>query len=60
MLLTTPALCYYDAGRPTVVSVDTSSYGLGTALLQDHDGELQLVAFCSQTLTYTEKTMLAN
>lgn len=47
MLVTVPALQYYDAGRSTVVSADARSYGLGAALLQDHDGELRPVAFCS-------------
>lgn len=40
MLLTAPAL-YYDAVRPTVVGTDSSSYGLGTAPLQDRDGKLR-------------------
>ena len=42
------ALAYYD-------SADASSYGLGGVLLQDHDGQLRPVAYCSRTLSSAEQ-----
>lgn len=50
-----PALCYYDTRRPTVASADASSYDLGAALLQDHEGKLRAFAFCSLTFTDAKK-----
>jgi len=53
-MMTSPVLTFYDVIRPTTVSADTSSYGIGVVLLQLHGEDWKPVAYCSRRFTDTE------
>ncbi|CAG7718948.1 unnamed protein product, partial [Allacma fusca] len=56
ILTTAPMLAHFDKSRATVVSADSSSYGLGAVLRQvGDDGNLHPIAYASRTLSKSEK-----
>ncbi|UYV63627.1 hypothetical protein LAZ67_2005063, partial [Cordylochernes scorpioides] len=56
LLTTQPILAAYDVRKPTMVSSDASSYGLGAVLKQEGKNGIWLpVAYSSRTMTPTEK-----
>jgi len=50
-----PVLAFYDVKKPTVVSADASSYGIGGVILQEHPSGLKPVAFYSRSLSMAER-----
>lgn len=50
-----PVLAHYNPDRPTKVSADASSYGLGAVLLQQQDGEWRPIFYASRSMTSTEQ-----
>ena len=49
-LTSAPSLAYFDPKCETIVSADSSSYGIGGVLMQTHRDKILTVAFCSLTL----------
>ena len=54
-LSSTPVLAHYSPDKPTKVSVDVSSYGLGGVLLQKEENDWKPVFYASRSLTPTEQ-----
>jgi len=55
MMASTPTLVPYSLHRKTMLSADSSSFGLGAALLQLVDGVWKPVAFASRCLSSAEQ-----
>ena len=55
ILTSQPVLVYNDMTNPILISADASSYAIGGCLLQEHDGVLKPVAYCSRSLNDSEK-----
>ena len=57
LITSAPVLRYFDPSKPTIVSADASSYGLGDVILQQQSSDtkdMRPVAFASRTLTDAE------
>lgn len=57
VLSSSPVLAHYDPSLPLILAVDSSGYGLGSALLQRYeDGVERLVCCASRTLSSSESS----
>ena len=54
-LSTAPVLRHYDPQKPTKISADASSYGMGGVLLQKEGTDWEPVFYASRSLTDTEQ-----
>ena len=58
MVSHTRVLAYYDLTKPTSVSADASSYGIGGVIMQDQgNGRMKPIAFCSRILNLLKNAM---
>ncbi|XP_055915467.1 uncharacterized protein K02A2.6-like [Eupeodes corollae] len=56
ILTSEPVLAIYDSNKETVISADSSSYGIGAVIRQRQlDGKLKPISYASRTLTECEK-----
>ena len=56
LLSSTPVLAFYHPNRPTTVSANSSSYGLGPVLTQQQpDSSWRPVAYCSRSPSVAEQ-----
>lgn len=55
-LTSSPVLALFDPKKPTVLSTDASSFGIGAVLRQEQDnGQYKPVAYASRTMSETER-----
>lgn len=54
-LTTAPVLRFPDYNKQFILASDASYLGLGSVLMQEHNGKLHPIAFASHTLTNAEK-----
>ena len=50
LVASAPTLAYFDPSKPTTVSADASSCGIGGVLMQMTDGKQHPMTFCSERL----------